>query len=173
MKELGLTKSIVQLRANQVVRELHTIEESEEALRLLQERRAAKKNQGYDKSLAECHTKASSIKKPNGKSGGIQTGLRAFFVATKSNSKKSRVVIMDQADRQESSPESTGKRKDPASSDEDTPTGKKAKKETLKDDGSASSSGSVEKTIRAVVNENDVIEIVSIPKAEVAQQGSS
>lgn len=171
MKELGLTKPIVQLRANQIVRELHIIEESEEALRLLQERRAAKKHQGYDKSLAECHTKTSSTKKANGKSGGIQTGLRAFFVATKSNSKKSKVVIMDQADRKEKSPESTGKRKDPA--DEDTPTGKKAKKESQNDDGSASSSGSVEKTIRAVVNENDVIEIVSVPKAAVAQRGSS
>ena len=88
-------------------------------------------------------------------------------VATKSNSKKSKVILMEEAPTDESSPDSTGKRKEPASSEEDTPTGKKARKGNLGDDGSDASTGSVEKTIRTVVNENGVIELVSVPKHEV------
>jgi hypothetical protein len=99
-----LVKSVIQQRANQLVRELHQLEESEETMRMLHERRnrSASKKQGYD-SLADTgksHARGG---------GGVQTGMRSFFTSTKSVSKKETVVIL--SDDEEEKSNSLGKRK--------------------------------------------------------------
>jgi hypothetical protein len=179
LKGLGLTKGMVQQRANQLVRELHAVEESEDTLRLIEERRnrAAAKKQGFDRSLAECHTnKSKSSGKNSPKGGGIQTGLHAFFVSSKSGSKKQKVIVL--SDDEEAIPSSesilAGKRKDsPASSDEGCPVEKKVKKTAAflqvvpgkrKDDGTLTDASTPEKKLRTVVNADGVIELISVPK---------
>ena len=188
MRELGLTKSVIQQRANQLIRELHSTEETEEALRMLQERRnrSAAKMQGFDKSLAECHTnknsssKTSSTHKSSGKNknksaGTIQTGLRAFFTSTKSVPKKQKTVVLSDDEGATSSSESvsTGKRKEIASSDEDSPSGKKAKNigtpvkvvpGKRRADSPVLGPTTPEKKLLTVVNADGVIELVSVRK---------
>lgn len=129
MKEIGLTKSIIQQRANQLVRELHSCEEKEETLRMLAERRNRKPSSQlhvYDKSLVDCNKKSSK------KKGGtkIQTGLRAFFSSAKPFSKKAKTVVLSDDDNKAStsSKSSMGKRKG-GTADEGSPAEKKAKSE--------------------------------------------
>ena len=106
LRDLGLTKTIVQQRANQLVRELHALEESEETMRLLEERRnrAVSKRKSSDRSLAECHTSKSASR------GAIQTGLHAFFRSTKSGAKKQSVVTLSDSEEKSGSA-AKGKRK--------------------------------------------------------------
>mmetsp|Transcript_9183 Transcript_9183/g.21889 ORF Transcript_9183/g.21889 Transcript_9183/m.21889 type:complete len:2363 (+) Transcript_9183:217-7305(+) len=129
LKQLNLTKSIVQQRANQLVRELHQSDETEETRKLLHERRK-RSSSSYDKSLVECgkgksKSKGRSTPKKSAgakKTATIQTALHSFFKQTKSGSKKQSVVeVLD--DNSDSS-SSSGKRKQ---ADESPSPSKKAK----------------------------------------------
>lgn len=75
-------------------------------MRLLEERRnrSASKKQGFDRSLAECHTAKAASR------GAVQTGLHAFFSSTKSGSKKKSVVTLSDSEGKSNSPV-IGKRK--------------------------------------------------------------
>ncbi len=161
-KSLGFTKLSIQQRANQLLRELHAIDETSETMRLLEERRnrGAIRKQGYDRSLAECHKSGSS---------SIQTGLKAFFASTMSASKKQKVVILSDNDENVT----LGKRKEsPVSSEQSTPNEKQTKKlaplfvipSKRKGDASPTRESPGEKKMRTVVNSEGVIELVTIPK---------
>lgn len=161
LRNLGFSKLSIQQRANQLVRELHAIDETAETMRLLEERRnrGAMKKQGYDRSLAECHKSGSSI----------QTGLKAFFASTMSVTKKQKVVLSSDNDENGT----LGKRKEsPSSSQEESPDQKKSKKlaplfvvtPKRKVDTSPSSESPNEKKLRTVVNSDGVIELVTVPK---------
>ena len=171
MKEFGLTKAIVQQKANQLVRELHAIEESEEMMRMLEERRsrAVAKKQGYDKSLAECHAKKVPSSKRSSSGGGIQTGLKAFFVPSKSAVKKQK-VLENGVDSPASAFSATGKRKDASESSDESPSKKTKTTSTFKVvPGKRSCEGepmhgTPEKKLRTIVNEDGVIELVSVPR---------
>jgi hypothetical protein len=105
LKDLGLSKVAIQQKVNQLVRELHSLEESEEMMRLLKERRnRALKNHDVDKPRSE---KISS-------KGAVQTGLHAFFVSTKAVAKKEKVVILSDNEEEHGKSKSpvNGKRKD-------------------------------------------------------------
>lgn len=177
LKSAGLSKAAIQQRANQLVREMHAIDETSETMRLLEERRnrGVMKKQGYDRSLAECHTSKSGPAK-----GGIQTGLRAFFSSTnnKTASKKVKVTVLSDDDENvldvHGSGGKGGKRKEsPVSSEEDSsPSEKKPKKlaplfqvapAKRKDVSPTNSTGS-EKKMRTVVNQDGLIELVALPK---------
>jgi hypothetical protein len=117
MVDLQLTKPAVQIRANQLVRELNNIEDHEEMMRVVQNR---KKNLD---SLAMCHNGSSSTTPSSSgkkKKGTIQTGLKAFFSASTSSSsnKKSKAAAAansDENSRNGGSPDSLasiGKRKE-------------------------------------------------------------
>jgi hypothetical protein len=168
---------MVQQRANQLVREVQVLEENEETKRILEERRnrTAAKRQGFDKSLAECHTK-----KKKGMNGGVQTGLKAFFISANAVSKKESVVLNDTVEV--SSVYSKGKRKGSSESGEESPSDKKLRqsqvpiivqevavsksKNKRKDSGDSSSDdSSAEKKLRTIVNEDGVIELVEVPFA--------
>ncbi|VEU34941.1 unnamed protein product [Pseudo-nitzschia multistriata] len=104
MTALKLTKPSIQTRANQLVRELHAIEDHESMLQMVAKRR--KSSQGKIDSLAvlgKSGKTGSGLKNPsptNGsssttptsggksKKGTVQTGLKAFFSATPSSSGK-------------------------------------------------------------------------------------
>lgn len=161
-RDLGFTKLSIQQRANQLVRELHAIDETSETMRLLEERRnrGALKKQGYDRSLAECHKSGSS---------GIQTGLKAFFTSTMNASRKQKVVLLSEDDENAV----RGKRKEsPVQLQESTPCEKTPKKlaplfvmpSKRKGDESPNSESPTEKKLRTVVNPDGVIELVSVPK---------
>eukprot|EP00980_Cylindrotheca_fusiformis_P030317 scaffold24653_cov157-Cylindrotheca_fusiformis.AAC.1 len=166
-KELGLTRSIVQQRANQLMREIHQAEEQKETMKLLQDRRnrAASKTNGLD-SLAD-------INKPKSKrSKTVQTGLRAFFASTKTNSKKENVVVLsDNEEVASDGSKSTGKRKTIEESDEDSPAEKKPRNE----DGpirvipgkfgecDTDPSSPKRSAIRTLVNSQGKIEVVNVP----------
>jgi hypothetical protein len=82
MKDMHLTKPSIQIKANQLVRELSQIEDHEDMMQMLQRR----KSRGSMDSLAGCHGHSeTSVEK---KKGRVQTGLRAFFTSdsTKSSS---------------------------------------------------------------------------------------
>lgn len=103
MVHLKLTKPSMQTRANQLVREMHAIEDHDNMLQMVAKRR--KSSQNFD-SLAvvtssgsrdpsptnnqnESSTSANSGSgKPSSKKNTVQTGLKAFFSATPSNGKK-------------------------------------------------------------------------------------
>ena len=105
LKDLGLTKASIQLMTNQLVRELHTLEESEETMRLLEERKNRKlKRQKSEHSRSQGTTSA--------KSASRQTGLHAFFTSTKSVSKKQSMVVL--SDDEEPNPRASSKRKESA-----------------------------------------------------------
>ncbi|KAL3935214.1 MAG: hypothetical protein SGBAC_009225, partial [Bacillariaceae sp.] len=119
LKQLNLTKSIIQQRANQLVREMHQSDETAEMMKILKERRK-RSSSSYDKSLVECGKDESppskSIGAKQSKSSGakqsktVQTGLHAFFKQTKSGSKKQSVVEI--LDDDSDSSRGPGKRKD-------------------------------------------------------------
>jgi hypothetical protein len=170
---------MVQQRANQLVREVQFLEESEETKRILEDRRdrASAKRQGFDKSLAECHTKKI------GKNGGVQTGLKTFFVSAKAVSKKESVVLEDSVEILSVHSEGKGKRKGFSESDEESPSEKKLRQSQVpiivqesvdsksnnkrKDSGDDSSSDDItsDKKLRTVVNEEGVIDLVDVPVA--------
>ena len=149
-------------------------------LRMLQDRknRASFKKQGYDKALAECHNnnKPSSTKKSSTgvsrKSGGIQTGLHAFFKATKAVSKKEKVIDLSEEEADSAtSGSNTGKRKESASPSEAGSPPKKSKgtAPAVKVVPGKRNSGSPvsctpEKKLRTVVNADGVIELVTVPR---------
>jgi hypothetical protein len=148
MVELQLTKPTIQIRANQLVRELNAIEEHEEMMKLVQSR---KKNLD---SLAKCHSGSSATITPSNsgksKKGAVQTGLKAFFSASKASSSSSKKSKSDENSRNGGSPDSLasiGKRKespvhDIAASATVVPvvSGKKQKKAKL-DEGGAEDEG--------------------------------
>jgi hypothetical protein len=74
MKELQLTKPSIQIKANQIVRELSQIEEHEDTMQMLQRRRS----RGSMDSLADCQGN-SEVTSTEKKKGHVQTGLMAFF----------------------------------------------------------------------------------------------
>ncbi len=101
MLDLKLTKPSIQIRANQLVRELHAIEDHDNMLQMVTKRR--KSSNKFD-SLAVVTGSGSKNPSPtnsnndssqNGSSGKasskkttVQTGLKAFFSATLANGKK-------------------------------------------------------------------------------------
>jgi hypothetical protein len=173
IKSVGLTKVAIQQRANQLVREMHAIDETSETMRLLEERRnrGAIKKQGYDRSLAECHTSKSAASK-----GAVQTGLRAFFSSSKKGAKPGNMVVLSDNEENDATTalSSVGKRKEsPVPSEDNSPSEKKAKKlaplfqvapAKLKDGSSPASSIGSEKKMRTVVTQDGLIELVSVPK---------
>ena len=119
LKSLGLTKPLIQQRANQLVREMHANDETAHTFRKLEERRnrGSSKKQGYDRSLAECHTAKLSSSATN---GGFQTGISAFFTSSKSDEKVQASKSMKDGSVK-SVLETTGKRKgSPTVSDAET-----------------------------------------------------
>ena len=144
-------------------------------IRMVEDRknRSASKKQGYDKALAECHnnnnTKPAAKKSSKAKGGGIQTGLHAFFKATKTVSKKEKVVdLTDEEASSTSSGASSGKRKS-LSPDSGSPSKKAKSDASVKVVPGKRNSGSPvsctpEKKLRTVVNEEGVIELVPVPR---------
>ena len=170
LRSLGFTRTSIQQRANQLVRELNAIDDTTETMRMLEERRnrGTIKKQGYDRSLAECHTSKTT---PSG--GGIQTELKSFFASTKSVPKKNKVVVLSNNEENVTAVlAKAGKRKEsPASSQENSPTDKRPK--TLapvfqvipgKRKGSPASDASTDDKMETVVNQDGVIELVSVRK---------
>jgi len=171
IKDYGLTKQTIQLRANQLVRELHAIEEKAEIMRMLEERRskAGHKKNSYDKGLMNCHMSAASKPDSTKKSGGLQTELSSFFKTTKSGPKKSSMLLS--VSDENSKPSSAGKRKESpvvSSSEDNSPAEKKPKKLAplfVAPGKRSESPGSVsEKRMETVVNEDGVIELVAVRK---------
>ena len=127
LKSLGLTKPLIQQRANQLVREMHANDETAHTFRKLEERRnrGSSKKHGYDRSLAECHTAKVSSSTTN---GGFQTGISAFFTSSKSEEKLQASKSMKD-DTVKSVLETTGKRKgSPTASDAETSSSEKLPK---------------------------------------------
>eukprot|EP00531_Pseudo-nitzschia_arenysensis_P014188 CAMPEP_0116154538 /NCGR_PEP_ID=MMETSP0329-20121206/21833_1 /TAXON_ID=697910 /ORGANISM="Pseudo-nitzschia arenysensis, Strain B593" /LENGTH=649 /DNA_ID=CAMNT_0003651523 /DNA_START=1 /DNA_END=1951 /DNA_ORIENTATION=- len=105
MLALKLTKPSIQIRANQLVRELHAIEDHDNMLQMVAKRR--KSSHKFD-SLAvvtnagpknPSPTNSNNDNSPNSSSGKssskkttVQTGLKAFFSATPSNGKNRGLV---------------------------------------------------------------------------------
>lgn len=134
MIDLKLTKPSIQIRANQLVRELSTIEDHESMLQMVAKRR--KSSQGKFDSLAvvSSGTTGSKNNSPtNGCNGTstptstssssghskkttVQTGLKAFFSATPSSSGKKKTNADNSGNkhspggnkRKESTPSSSG-----------------------------------------------------------------
>jgi len=149
MIALKLSKPSIQTKANQLVRELHGIEDHANMIKMVEKRR--KSCQKFD-SLAVCSSghvlsSKSTSSSPNGDGSNgkappqkatVQTGLKAFFSAASSSKKKSSSA----SDGSDSTPPTGSKRKQsPGSvtavidvdSDENsspTPVEKKAKTET-------------------------------------------
>jgi hypothetical protein len=76
-KENGINKANIQLRANQLTRELHAIEEASNSFRILEERR------NLTGSAHEAAAKNAAAAKPS--NGGTQTGLLSFFGTNTNN----------------------------------------------------------------------------------------
>jgi hypothetical protein len=174
LKDLNLTKALIQLRANQLVRELHALEESEETMRRLKERRnrAVVKRENFDRSLSEIHSGKSTSR------GGIQTGLHAFFASAKSGAKKGSVVVLsDSEDAATHKKKSQLKGKGDDSDGNDTPSEKKShkyqgnvksqRKGKRKDSsGTRSPSSSPEKKLRGLADDSDSdIALISLKRA--------
>jgi hypothetical protein len=71
-KEVPLKKGSLQLRVNQLARELHAMEEASNSFRILEERRNLNGSTHEPAAKKPAGSKKSS-------NGGTQTGLRAFF----------------------------------------------------------------------------------------------
>eukprot|EP00934_Nitzschia_sp_Nitz4_P009022 Nitzschia sp. Nitz4//scaffold97_size77645//18109//25086//NITZ4_005513-RA/size77645-augustus-gene-0.24-mRNA-1//1//CDS//3329560641//9012//frame0 len=167
-KDLNLSKASLQIRANQLVRELHTLDEAHETLRLLEERRYRK--QGMD-SMAKCSGGEEKKSKVSPKGGGRQTGLRSFFTAFKPLSKGSKVTdVVDNTGSMQaiSVLEKVGERKESHKAQENSNSsakklapifvvgGKRKEKESSAEEESPN------KKLRTVVNEDGVIELVAV-----------
>ncbi|KAL3915091.1 MAG: hypothetical protein SGILL_005809, partial [Bacillariaceae sp.] len=83
MKDLELNKPSIQIRANQLIRELHFIEDHEETLKLLERR----KSRNSMDSLAACHGNGTT---PSAKKNHIQTGMTSFFSVKKPRNENAR-----------------------------------------------------------------------------------
>ena len=75
-----LTKAAVQLRANQLTRELHALEDTADMLRLVGERRA---RSGTSLTSEKVVSESQEHKEKSGSATGVQTGIQAFFAASK------------------------------------------------------------------------------------------
>ena len=171
LKELNLTKSIIQQRANQLVRELHQMDEKEETMKILADRRTKGASSNvYDKSLVDCNKKSSSSSSSSSskkkKKGLNQTGLRSFFTATKKVSKKEKVIILSDDDENTSSSSRSskssdvGKRKGIATTapEEDSPAEKKARSSIDSQQRNPVSPG----RMKTFVNEDNQIELIQV-----------
>lgn len=172
---MGLTKAAVQLKANQLVRELHAIDEAHETLRLLEERRGrgTARKQGLDSMAEYSSSKPASASKGQAR----QTGLRSFFTAFKPLAKASKVIdLVDGGDQSQGQPasvlETVGKRKDrnDVLRDNVPSSEKKAKKLAPLfviggkcHDESVTNPAPAER-IQTIVNTDGVIELVTVPK---------
>ncbi|KAL3915362.1 MAG: hypothetical protein SGILL_005694, partial [Bacillariaceae sp.] len=144
MKDMQLSKPSIQIKANQLVRELNFIEEHEDTLQLL-ERRKSKSRNSMDSLAAVSNGSVTPAKKNT-----VQMGLKAFFTAgppkssssSSSSTKKPKLLGSAKSSPNEndrnggskaSSPESlaslgNGKRKEsPAPEDDPSSSEKKAK----------------------------------------------
>uniref|UniRef100_A0A7R9WWD1 Uncharacterized protein n=2 Tax=Craspedostauros australis TaxID=1486917 RepID=A0A7R9WWD1_9STRA len=88
LRELGLTKFVIQMRANQLVRELHAEEEAEESKQLIKQRRIKMQQRKSFDRLANVGGKRTLG------TASIQTGLESFFASTKTSARKSLVEIL-------------------------------------------------------------------------------
>ena len=165
---------------------MHNCDETASTLRKLEERRSkmsASKKQGYDRSLADLHTTQSSTT-PR---GGIQTGISAFFSKSDKKAKKPKMnatsVLENLPSSEENSPNeklpsvtpSAGKRK-VAPGEKSRGASSEKKPKTLapiftigkKPASSPSNGGNSpnEKDLTTVVNDDGIIEVVSVPKQE-------
>ena len=97
MRDLDFTKNLVQSRANQLVREWHQIEESNDSLRMLKARRTKSNHVNPAGTASSGDKHGSESGKPHAtkkaKSGSVQTGIHSFFSTTKASSKKDTVVL--------------------------------------------------------------------------------
>ena len=159
LKEVGLNKAIIQQKVNQLVRELHGVEESEDIARIISQRRNRKKDS--DKSRGDSASP----------SGGVQAEIRAFFVSTKTVSKKDKVVMLsdNEEDLINTKSRANGKRKETSHSKESQSSAEKKSRKTSnksisnkdtaktgkrKDEGenSLSESSTPEKKLRTLTN---------------------
>lgn len=172
LRQRGLTKQSIQLKANMLVRELHAMEETADALRLLEDRR---NRWGSGKKYATDCSPSDRQKKRGIAKGAIQTGLHAFFAAPKGESRKKKIISLEhEEDENDSVPSGHTKRKgSPPSDKEESPSQKKPKKMApifrvvpgkRKESDSTKSATTPDKIMRTVVNEDGVIELVSVPK---------
>ncbi|KAG7370276.1 DNA/RNA helicase, superfamily II, SNF2 family protein [Nitzschia inconspicua] len=102
MIDMQLTKPSIQIKANQLVRELNAIEDHEDLMHMLQRR----KSRSSMDSLAGCNGNASveSSETKKKKKTQVQAGLRAFFTAdAKQQSSGKQSSLGDSKDKAKSS----------------------------------------------------------------------
>ena len=143
MLDLKLPKPLIQTRANQLVRELHTIEDHDHMLQMVAKRR--KSSQKFD-SLAVVTSSGSrnpsptnggnesstspngSTSKPSSKKTTVQTGLKAFFSAANGKKKKEKKSMSSKRKESPSNGDFTSSSSSGSDSAASTPAGKKLKK---------------------------------------------
>ena len=97
--DLKLTKPSIQIKANQLIRELHIIEDHDSMIQMVAKRRKSSQNHNFD-SLASCNNDtnnnnnndngqatATATDPSSAKKSTVQTGLKAFFTAASSKKK--------------------------------------------------------------------------------------
>jgi hypothetical protein len=102
---LGLTKATLQQRANQLARELHSLENSDDIIRTLEG------FQSKPKKPVSKNSKTKSESKKGGKNGN-QTAIHSFFAKTSTKLSASVVELSDVEDVSSKQPEEN----DPATS---------------------------------------------------------
>lgn len=90
-KDFQLSKRSIQLRANQLARELHAMEEASNSFRILEERRNI-----HGSTHAQVAKKPAVSKKSS--SGGTQTGLHSFFGTSIPTARTEVITIVDDDD---------------------------------------------------------------------------
>jgi hypothetical protein len=166
-----MTKPLIQQRANQLVREMHAIDETVHTFRKLEERRnrGPSKKQGYDRSLAECHTAKTSS---SASKGSIQTGISSFFTSSKSDGKPQGPKPMKD-ENYKSVFETVGKRKGSPLSSDDTSTSEKKPKKLAplfivpakrSNDSHSMTLTENEVDMQSIVNDDGVINLTSLQK---------
>lgn len=85
MKDLGLTKATIQQRANQLARELHSLERSDDAIRAIEDLQNKKSKPGNKNGK-------SKGAGPKGGKKGNQTAIHSFFAKTGGGKKSTSVV---------------------------------------------------------------------------------
>ena len=160
MDDLGFTKASMQIRANQLVRELYAIEDHDNMLQMVAKRRNklnAKNSMSIDSlavagssknpspkngSSTEKNKKSTAATPKSGKKTTVQTGLKAFFSSTPSSNGKKKT-----GSGSGSSPESDGSTSSSSSGKNNNnkpspPSNGTKRKESPLPPGKATSSGS-------------------------------
>lgn len=131
-KEVQLNKGALQLRVNQLARELHAMEEASNSFRILEERR------NLNGSAHEPAAKKPAASRKSSKNGGTQTGLLAFFGPGNPTSQPEVITIDDDSDaKADDEVEAKAKRSDMSSEVEVVPQAQGKRK----DDGNTEEGG--------------------------------